>query len=89
MATVSFTLPESIEQQLRAQLGDLSAAAKEAALVELYRQDKLSHHELGVALGLSRFEVDGLLKRHHVTEDLMTIEEFNRQQETLDKLLGK
>ncbi len=88
MATVSFNLPESIEQQLRAQLGDLSAAAKEAALVELYRQDTLSHHELGVALGISRFEVDGLLKRHNVTEDLMTIEEFNRQQETLNKLLG-
>ncbi len=89
MATVSFTLPENIEQQLRQQVGDLSVAAKEAALVELYRQGKLSHHELGVALDLSRFEVDGLLKRHNVTEDLMTIEEFERQQETLRKVLGK
>ncbi len=89
MATVSFQLPESIGQQLRQELGDLDAAAKEAALVELYRQRNLSHHELAMALGLDRFETEGVLKRHNVTEDLLTLEEFDQQIAALRKLLGK
>jgi hypothetical protein len=46
-------------------------------LVELYRQDKLSHHELSQAMGLNRFQTDGVLKRHGVTEDLPTNEEYD------------
>ncbi len=35
---INIDLPESIEEKLRSDLGDLSAAGKEAMLVELYRQ---------------------------------------------------
>jgi len=86
--TVSFSLPSDIEAHLRRDLGDLDRAAKEATLVELYRQENLTHYELSQALGLSRFETDGLLKRHHVTEDLLTVEDFNRQVDDL-RQLGK
>ena len=48
---VTFDLPEDIEQSLRHQLGDLDRAAKEAALVELYRQERLTHYQLAQALG--------------------------------------
>jgi hypothetical protein len=89
MATVQFNLPEQIEQKLRGSFADLDAAAKEAALVEMYRQDQLTQFELGAALGVSRLEVDGVLKRHNVTEDLMSVEEFNRQQALLENLLGE
>jgi Uncharacterised protein family (UPF0175) len=40
--------------------------AREAYLVELYRQDRITHHQLTQALGLSRLEGDGVLKRHKV-----------------------
>lgn len=53
----------------------LELQAKEALLVDLYRQGGLSHHDLGVALGIDRFEVEALLKRHGVVEDLQTVEE--------------
>ena len=89
MATVSFNLPESIEQQLRAKLGDLEAVAKEAALVEMYRQAQLTQFELATALGITRLEVDGVLKRHNVTEDLITPAEFHQQMAALNKLLGE
>ncbi|MFZ1006990.1 MAG: UPF0175 family protein [Candidatus Sulfotelmatobacter sp.] len=89
MATVSFQLPESIEQQLRAQLGDLDAVAKEAALVEMYRQGQLTQFQLATALGITRLQVDGVLKRHHVTEDLVTVEEHNAEMATLRKLMGE
>jgi hypothetical protein len=87
--SVSFDLPENIEKQLRDEFGDLNAAPKEAALVELYRQGTLSHHQLATALGLDRFETDALLKRHNVTEDLITLDEFDEQLSGLRKLLGE
>ena len=77
--SITIRLPEAIEQQLRASLGNLDAAIKEAALVELYRQGQLSHGRLAECLELSRSEVDIILARHNVTEDLLTVEEFERQ----------
>ncbi|MEW6743328.1 MAG: UPF0175 family protein [Planctomycetota bacterium] len=85
---IQIQLPQHVEERLRKALGNLEQAAKEAALVELYRQGHVTHHELGEALGLSRFETDGLLKRHNVTEDLETPEEHLRDLEALRKALG-
>jgi hypothetical protein len=86
--TVSFQLPSTIEAQLRRDLVDLDQVAKEAALVELYRQEKLTHHELATALGLGRFETEALLNRHRVTEDCVAPEELDQQVTTLRKLGG-
>ena len=47
-------------------------------LVELYRQGRISHGELAEGLGLSRYETDGVLRRH-VTEDLLSGEELDEQ----------
>jgi hypothetical protein len=87
--SVTFQLPSSIEEQLRSRLADLDEVAKEAAMVELYRRGLLTHHELATALGIERFETDGLLKRHHVTEDLITPEEFAEESAALRKLIGE
>ncbi len=43
---VTLQLPPDIEQNLREELGDLGAAAKEAVLIELYRQGRLTHPDL-------------------------------------------
>jgi len=73
---LTIQLPADVEQRLRAENPDLESEARETLLVELYRQDRLSHFELSQALGIDRFETDGLLKKHHVTEDLPTDEEY-------------
>ena len=39
--SISFDLPAAVEDQLRRELADLDVAAKEAALVELYRQGRI------------------------------------------------
>ena len=65
------------------------AVAKDAALVELYRQAKLTHHQLASALELDRFAVDALLKRHQVTEDFLSAEALGSQIATLRKLVGQ
>ncbi|GMU22600.1 MAG: hypothetical protein AMXMBFR13_26850 [Phycisphaerae bacterium] len=86
---ISFQLPELVEQRLREQCADADQAAKEAALVEFYRQGQVTQFELANALGLSRYETDGLLKRHGVTEDLLTSEEHEGQLAGLRDLLNR
>ena len=57
---------------------DFSRDAKEAYLVDLYRQHKITHHQLGKAFGLDRFDTDVLLK-HHGVELELSLEEFNAE----------
>jgi hypothetical protein len=87
--SVQIDLPPEIERRLRAESADLDTEAREAMLVELYRQDKLTHRELGCVLGLDRFQTEGLLKKHHVTEDLPTEEEYAAALRRLNVLDGR
>jgi Uncharacterised protein family (UPF0175) len=76
--TISFEIPHEIERTLASNGSDLSDEAREAFLVELYRQDRISHHQLTEALGLSRIETDGVLKWHKVSSGV-TAEEMRIQ----------
>lgn len=79
---VTFELPPMIEDALRARLRDLEHVAKEAFLVEMYRQRLVTGHQMGELLGLCRFEIDALLKRHNVFYEL-TASEVRREAESL------
>lgn len=87
--SVTIHLPVDVERRLRAESADLDLEAKEAMLVELYRQAKLTRYELSQALGLNRFETDGILKKHAVTEDLPTPEELEQDLEQARKLMRR
>lgn len=82
--TIQFEIPSEIDEQLRASGIDPSQTAKELFLVDLYRNAKLTHHELGKLLGLSRYETDTLLKRHDVPIDL-SLEELQAETAFLEK----
>ena len=86
--TVNFQLPEELEQSLGGDAADVGAQAKEAFLVSLYRQGKLTHVTLAEALGLDRFQTEELLHKHHVTEDLGTLEEYLADGQALKELRG-
>lgn len=62
--TIRFELPEAIGE--RAGGVDLGGKAREALLVELYREERISHRQLGEALGLEAYDTDGVLKRYGV-----------------------
>ena len=79
---ISFEIPPGIEQELRTNGRDMNREAKEAYLIELYRQEQITHHQLAEALGLSRYETDGVLKRHKVWLEL-TPEELAAQAASL------
>ena len=83
--TVSFELPEAAEQALRTHGPDLSQAAKEAVLIELYREGRLFHGELAQALGISRYEADGLLKNRAALLDI-SAEQFQNELTALIEL---
>lgn len=86
---VSFELPREIESNLRRSLGDLDGAAKEAALIELYRQGTLTGHELSRGLGLSRLETEAVLKMHNVIEDLPSAAEIEQDVDNLRRVLDR
>jgi len=85
--TISFTVPKSVEEVLAENGRDPNAAAKEAALVEFYREGRLTHFELSRALGLTRFETDGVLKRHNVTEDLLSPADYEADLDSVRRTL--
>jgi predicted HTH domain antitoxin len=86
---LTIELPADVEQRLRTENPDIDAEVKEAMLVELYRQDKLSRYELSLALGLNRFETDAVLKKRRVTEDLPTPEELEEDLRRARELLNR
>ena len=81
--TVVFDLPPEAEEALRRESANANLAAREAVLIELYRRHQLTHFQLSQGLGLSRFQTDALLKKHGVTEDLMSVEEFRREADSI------
>lgn len=81
--TVAFELPADAEEALRGDGPDASAAAREAVLVELYRRGRLNHFQLSSGLGFDRHQTDGVLKRHGVTEDLLSVDEFREEADSL------
>jgi len=82
--TISFEIPQVIEQQIRTNGHDLNDRAREAFLVEMYRQHAISHRELGEALGLEQYETDGLLKRYDVGLGVTLAEMRAEAEEILD-----
>ena len=81
--TVKFDLPATAENALRRDGADANMAAREAVLVELYRRRDLTHFQLSQAMGMTRLQTDGLLKKHGVTEDLVGLDEFQREAASL------
>lgn len=76
---VVINLPPEIEAVLRGIAGNPIQTAKEALLIELYREGRVLHSQFAAALGLSRDQANALLKAHHVEDDLLTPDEFREQ----------
>lgn len=85
--TLIIEIPSKLESELRQRLGDdLRRNAAEAMAVEWYRQRLISHGQFAELLSLSRYEADGVLKRHGV---MLEVDpgEFDREFSSLRELL--
>jgi predicted HTH domain antitoxin len=75
---ISFELPPEIAQQIGIAGTDLDREARESYLIELYRQDRISHAQLRDALGVSFFEAERVIKDHGAGRDF-PLAEFEEQ----------
>jgi predicted HTH domain antitoxin len=84
---VTIDIPETVRQSLEEQFGqNLTQAAKEAMAIAWYQAEKLSIGQVAQLLGLSVYESEGLMKRHHI-EAPYSLDDRERDRETLDRLL--
>jgi predicted HTH domain antitoxin len=85
---ITIDIPESLAEQLRADLGgSLERAAKEALAIEAYRAEQLSIGQVADLLGLSVYEAEGLMKQRGVPSPY-SIEDFEHDRDTLKRVLG-
>lgn len=83
--TISFEIPQDIEQDALTEGADLNGEARAVFLVELYRRHRISQHQLGMALGLDDYETDDVLKRHGVALEI-NVEEQRAEAASLSKV---
>jgi hypothetical protein len=82
--TISFEIPQEIEEEIRTNGADLNRDAKEVYLMEQYRQARLSHRQLQDALGLSFHQTEELLKCRGLGQDIDAAE-FEASRDRLRK----
>jgi hypothetical protein len=74
---VTIELPENLAALLAGDSHNLPQAVLEAVLMTAVRDAAISVAQARRILGLSRYEMDGLLKRHGAVGD-MTVEDLER-----------
>ena len=84
--SISFELPE-LEDALRADYGDLNAAARDALLIDAYRTGRLSVGRLAEVRGGSVSSVIAWLGDHGVGPNY-SAEDFAADHEALRSVLG-
>lgn len=85
MAVVIEMTPEA-EAILKAEWGDLNLAAREALVIESYRQGKLSLGQCSSLLGLSVLETETFLREHGVALGL-TLEDVREDVACLKRVV--
>ena len=68
---------------------DPGREALEALAIEGYRSEKLTHHQAAQLLGLTRFAFDGFLKARQIYDHAYSIEDLERDLETMRRLEEK
>jgi len=83
---VTVRIPDGLAERLAAEGGGLERRVLESLAVTEYQAGRLTRPELRRLLGFStRYQLDGFLKAHGINEG-MTLDEFERHRETLNRL---
>ena len=83
---VAFNIPDDLAPRVNADDNNLWRRALEAFALEEYKTGHITSEDLRRMLGYTtRYQLDGFLKSHGVFHDY-TMDDFNREQETLSRL---
>lgn len=85
--TITLQLPKEMERRLRRDVPNLDSEAQEAVALDLFRKEKITHHELGQMLGLDRFKTDEFLMDRNEFAQSLTLEDLERDRLTIKKVL--
>lgn len=85
---VTVTIPEDIAAQLHTKWADLPRAALESLALEAYRAGTLTDSQLRRLLGLSRYELDGFLKKAGIYLDYDS-KDLKQDLENIRKVRGE
>jgi len=86
---VVIEIPDDLASQLIPSGQDPGRAVLEDALVQAYREDRISAQQLMAALGIkSRYELDGFLKARNVWIEY-SLEELNAERAVLEQTLSE
>lgn len=83
--SITFELPQDIEKHLREQFGDVSQAAKDAFLIQSYREARLSVGQIARILGKGVVETQAWLSARGAPLNY-SIEDLEADRETLARL---
>ncbi|HEV3022566.1 MAG TPA: UPF0175 family protein [Pirellulales bacterium] len=87
--SVTIEIPKHIEEALVRDLGpSLADTAREALAIGLYQSERLSLGQVAEMLGIAVYEAASLMKSRGV-EVPYSIDEFDRDQESLERMLGQ
>jgi predicted HTH domain antitoxin len=84
--TVIIDISPENEKLLQAEWGDLNQAAREALVIESYRQGKLSLGLCSQILGINLYETEAFFRSRRV-ELPLTQEDIDRDRACLDRIL--
>lgn len=85
---VVLEIPDRLATQLQTNGRSLPQRAMEDLAVEAYRLEELSLGQLAEMLGLSINDANGLLKSRGISDDF-SLEEFEEQRKSMERLLSK
>lgn len=85
---ITFHLPQDVENALRERFGDLSQAAKEAFLVQSYRESRLSLGQIAGVLGMGVIETQAWLAERGAPLNYSPTD-LEEDRETLAKLFSQ
>lgn len=86
MRNLTISVPDELLESLSGDGKDISRAALESLLTDAYRQQKISHAQLGRLLGVETpMEIDEFLKARGVELEY-SAEDLQRDRETLRRL---
>jgi predicted HTH domain antitoxin len=83
---VTLEIPDDMAQRLMPQGQDPARATLEAVAIEGYRSGALTALQMRRLLGLTRYELDGFLKRRNVEEFAYSLEDLQQDRQTLQRL---
>lgn len=83
--TITFEIPTNIQKRVQSEGADPHREAKEAYLIELYRQERITHDDLTAALGLGFHQTQQLIKEHGAGDDF-SLAEFEAERTVLRAL---